>query len=47
MLVAVTITSDIMEAVVAITAGAVASAAALIGFGLDSVSEVAAATAVA
>ena len=46
-LVAATITYNIVEAVVAITAGTVASSTALIGFGLDSVIEVASATAVA
>ncbi|SFB41672.1 Cation efflux family protein [Amycolatopsis marina] len=46
-LVAVTITYNLVEAVVAISAGAVANSAALIGFGLDSVIEVASATAVA
>lgn len=47
LLVAATITYNIVEAVVALTAGTVASSAALIGFGLDSVIEVASATAVA
>ncbi|MCG8915711.1 cation transporter [Actinokineospora sp. PR83] len=47
LLVAATITYNLVEAVVAITAGAVASSAALIGFGLDSVIEVASAAAVA
>jgi divalent metal cation (Fe/Co/Zn/Cd) transporter len=47
LLVAATITYNMIEAVVAITAGTVASSAALIGFGLDSVIEVASATAVA
>jgi len=42
-----TITYNVIEAVVAITAGAQASSAALIGFGLDSVIEVASAAAVA
>jgi divalent metal cation (Fe/Co/Zn/Cd) transporter len=46
-LVAATITYNIIEAVVAITAGSSASSAALIGFGLDSVIEVASAAAVA
>ncbi|PPK66319.1 cation transporter [Actinokineospora auranticolor] len=46
-LVGATITYNVAEAVVAITAGAVASSTALIGFGLDSVIEVASATAVA
>ncbi|GAA2575129.1 cation transporter [Dactylosporangium fulvum] len=45
--VAATITYNIVEAVVAITAGAHASSTALIGFGLDSVIEVASAAAVA
>lgn len=47
LLVTATITYNIAEAVVAITAGTVASSTALIGFGLDSVIEVASATAVA
>ncbi|MGC5168746.1 cation transporter [Luteimicrobium sp. DT211] len=42
-----TITYNVIEAVVAITAGTQASSAALIGFGLDSVIEVASAAAVA
>jgi divalent metal cation (Fe/Co/Zn/Cd) transporter len=46
-LVAGTITYNIVEAVVAITAGTVASSSALIGFGLDSVVEVLSAAAVA
>jgi divalent metal cation (Fe/Co/Zn/Cd) transporter len=46
-LVAATITYNLIEAVVAITAGRIASSTALIGFGLDSVIEVASATAVA
>ncbi|SDZ15785.1 Cation efflux family protein [Saccharopolyspora shandongensis] len=46
-LVAATITYNIVEAVVAISAGAAASSTALIGFGLDSVIEVASAAAVA
>lgn len=46
-LVAATITYNVVEAVVAITAGAIASSTALIGFGLDSVVEVASAVAVA
>jgi divalent metal cation (Fe/Co/Zn/Cd) transporter len=45
--VAATITSDVIEAGVAITAGAAASSTALIGFGLDSVIEVSSAAAVA
>uniref|UniRef100_UPI003F492E05 cation transporter n=1 Tax=Nonomuraea bangladeshensis TaxID=404385 RepID=UPI003F492E05 len=47
LLVAATITYNVIEAAVAITAGTVASSAALIGFGLDSVVEVASAAAVA
>ncbi|MEV2272087.1 cation transporter [Nonomuraea africana] len=47
LLVAATITYNVIEAAVAITAGAVASSAALIGFGLDSIVEVASAAAVA
>ena len=47
LIVATTITYNIIEAIVAITAGTIASSAALIGFGLDSVIEVAAATAIA
>ncbi|MFG6201410.1 cation transporter [Nonomuraea sp. JJY05] len=47
LLVAATITYNVIEAAVAITAGSVASSAALIGFGLDSVVEVASAAAVA
>jgi divalent metal cation (Fe/Co/Zn/Cd) transporter len=47
LLVAATIAYNIVEAVVAITAGTIASSTALIGFGLDSVIEVASATAVA
>ncbi|WP_129842982.1 cation transporter [Streptomyces sp. RFCAC02] len=46
-LVAATITYNVVEAVAAITAGAVASSSALIGFGLDSVVEVSSAAAVA
>lgn len=46
-LVAATITYNVIEAVVAISAGTVASSTALIGFGLDSVIEVASAAAVA
>ncbi|MDR1078231.1 MAG: cation transporter [Propionibacteriaceae bacterium] len=42
-----TITWNIIEAIIALTAGAVASSAALIGFGLDSVIEVASAAAIA
>jgi divalent metal cation (Fe/Co/Zn/Cd) transporter len=47
LLVAATITYNVIEAVVALSAGAVASSAALVGFGLDSIIEVASATAVA
>ncbi len=46
-IVSFTISWNVIEAAVAITAGAVASSAALIGFGLDSVIEVASAVAVA
>ncbi|WP_246080410.1 cation transporter [Modestobacter altitudinis] len=46
-LVAATITYNVIEAVVAITAGTRASSSALIGFGLDSVIEVSSALAVA
>ncbi|MDP9867621.1 MULTISPECIES: cation transporter [Streptosporangium] len=47
LLVAATITYNVIEAVVAVTAGTLASSAALIGFGLDSIVEVASAAAVA
>ncbi|MGI5131938.1 cation transporter [Pseudonocardia sp. CA-107938] len=47
LLVGATISYNVVEAVVAISAGTVASSAALIGFGLDSVIEVASAAAVA
>lgn len=47
LLVAATITYNVVEAVVAISAGTVASSSALVGFGLDSVIEVASAAAVA
>jgi divalent metal cation (Fe/Co/Zn/Cd) transporter len=47
LLVAATIAYNTVEAVVAITAGAVASSTALVGFGLDSVIEVSSAAAVA
>ncbi|MEU4419703.1 cation transporter [Actinoplanes sp. NPDC024001] len=47
LLVAATITYNVVEAIVAITAGTVASSTALIGFGLDSVIEVSSAAAVA
>lgn len=46
-IVAFTITYNVIEAIVAIWAGSVASSAALIGFGLDSVVEVLSAVAVA
>jgi divalent metal cation (Fe/Co/Zn/Cd) transporter len=46
-IVAATIAYNVIEAVVAIAAGTVASAAALIGFGLDSIVEVLSAAAVA
>jgi divalent metal cation (Fe/Co/Zn/Cd) transporter len=46
-LVTATITYNVIEAVVAITAGTIASSTALIGFGLDSVIEVSSAAAVA
>ncbi|MBE8516166.1 cation transporter [Amycolatopsis sp. H6(2020)] len=46
-LVGATITYNVVEAVIAISAGSVASSTALIGFGLDSVIEVASAAAVA
>ncbi|MEU4476189.1 cation transporter [Micromonospora sp. NPDC023888] len=47
LLVAASITYNVVEAAVAITAGAVASSTALVGFGLDSVIEVSSAAAVA
>ncbi|MGX1762328.1 cation transporter [Streptomyces lydicus] len=47
LLVAATISYNIIEAVVAVTAGTMASSTALIGFGLDSVIEVSSAAAVA
>lgn len=47
LLVAATITYNVIEAVVAITAGTIASSSALVGFGLDSVIEVSSAAAVA
>ncbi|MYS80491.1 cation transporter [Embleya scabrispora] len=47
LLVAATISYNVVEAAVAITAGAAASSTALVGFGLDSIIEVASATAVA
>jgi len=46
-IVAITITYNIVEAVVAIAAGTVASSTALIGFGLDSIVEVLSAAAIA
>ncbi|WP_129290145.1 cation transporter [Streptomyces sp. N1] len=47
LLVAATIAYNVVEAIVAITAGTIASSTALIGFGLDSVIEVSSAAAVA
>ena len=47
MFVAATITYNVVEAVIALAAGTVAGSTALIGFGLDSIIEVASATAVA
>ena len=47
LLVAATITYNVIEAAVALTAGTLASSTALIGFGLDSVIEVSSAAAVA
>ncbi len=47
LLVAATITYNVVEAAVAISAGTVASSSALVGFGLDSTIEVASAAAVA
>ncbi|MFF7793793.1 cation transporter [Streptomyces sp. NPDC007991] len=47
LLVAATISYNVIEAVAALTAGALASSTALIGFGLDSVIEVSSAAAVA
>jgi divalent metal cation (Fe/Co/Zn/Cd) transporter len=47
LLVAATITYNVIEAVIAITAGTAADSTALIGFGLDSVIEVSSAAAVA
>lgn len=46
LLVAATITYNVIEAVIAVGAGTIASSTALIGFGLDSVIEVSSATAV-
>ncbi|MGO4753101.1 cation transporter, partial [Streptomyces sp. 2MCAF27] len=45
LLVAATITYNVIEAGVALTAGALASSTALIGFGLDSIIEVSSAAA--
>jgi divalent metal cation (Fe/Co/Zn/Cd) transporter len=47
LLVAATITYNVVEAVIALAAGSVASSTALVGFGLDSVIEVASAAAIA
>lgn len=47
LLVAATITYNVIEAIIALAAGTVASSTALIGFGLDSIIEVASAAAVA
>ncbi|WP_328690004.1 cation transporter [Streptomyces phaeochromogenes] len=47
LLVAATIGYNVVEAIVAITAGSIASSSALVGFGLDSVIEVSSAAAVA
>ncbi|WP_082600829.1 cation transporter [Agromyces sp. Root81] len=47
LIVAATITYNVIEAIVALAAGSVASSAALIGFGLDSIVEVLSAAAVA
>ncbi|WP_224284380.1 cation transporter [Streptomyces sp. LS1784] len=47
LLVAATITYNVVEAIIAITAGTLASSTALVGFGLDSVIEVSSAAAVA
>jgi divalent metal cation (Fe/Co/Zn/Cd) transporter len=47
LLVAATITDNVIEAIVAITAGTIASSSALVGFGLDSIVEVTSAIAVA
>ena len=46
-IVAITITYNVIEAIIALSAGTVASSAALIGFGLDSIVEVLSAAAVA
>ncbi|GEL17955.1 cation diffusion facilitator family transporter [Pseudonocardia asaccharolytica] len=47
LLVAATITYNVIEAIIALSAGTIASSVALIGFGLDSVIEVSSAAAVA
>jgi divalent metal cation (Fe/Co/Zn/Cd) transporter len=47
LIVAATITYNVVEAAVAITAGTIASSAALVGFGLDSILEVLSAAAIA
>lgn len=47
LVVAITITYNVIEAVIALIAGSVASSAALIGFGLDSIVEVLSAAAIA
>jgi len=47
LLVAMTVSYNVIEAVIAISAGAIAGSTALIGFGLDSVIEVSSATVVA
>jgi divalent metal cation (Fe/Co/Zn/Cd) transporter len=47
LLVAATITYNVIEAIVALTAGTLASSTALVGFGLDSIIEVSSAAAVA
>ena len=47
LIVAATITYNVLEAIIALTAGRAASSAALIGFGLDSVVEVLSAAAIA
>ena len=46
-IVAITITYNVIEAIVAIAAGTVASSTALVGFGLDSIVEVLSAAAIA
>jgi divalent metal cation (Fe/Co/Zn/Cd) transporter len=47
LIVAITIVYNVIEAIIALTAGTIASSAALIGFGLDSIVEVLSAAAVA